>query len=226
MGRLLSLTGSLALAVPFLSSGCNLKAEPPAPFETLITVTSDPGVPVPGAVITKGGKEGPSTGAEGKVTLKIGGTDGESVDLMVKCPADLVSPIKPVTVLLRRNTGAKLPQYDVLCPPKIRHMVVAVRADNGPNLPVKVYGKTVGYTDAHGAFTYALPLAPGDGVEMSIDTSGNPLISPHSPSTILTMKPYDDVVTFDQKFKVKVIPKPPPKPRIVPIQIRPRHGLS
>jgi hypothetical protein len=224
MARSLSFVATGALLLSVGSGACNLKPEPVAPFEIIVAVSSDPGHPLPGAIIMKGGKEGPSTGADGKVTVKIGGLEGESVDLMVKCPADYVSPVKTLTVLLRRNAGTKLAEYEASCPPAIRHMVVAVRADNGPNLPVKILGRTVGYTDANGAFTYALPLRPGDGVEMMIDTSGNPLISPKSPTALLTMKPYDDLLTFDQKFQVKVVKRPPPYRPPPPVAIRPRRG--
>jgi hypothetical protein len=200
-----------------------MKAEPAPPFEIIMKVSSDPGHPLPGAIVMKGGKEGPVTGADGQATVKIGGQEGESVDLMVKCPADYVSPIHAISVLLRRNSGTKLAEYEANCPPAIRHMVIAVRADNGANLPVKILGHTVGYTDANGAFTYALPLRPGDGVEMTIDTTGHPLVSPQNPTALLTMKPYDDVVTFDQKFNIKVVPKKVFR-RQVPQAIGPRRG--
>jgi hypothetical protein len=83
----------------------------------------------------------------------------------------------------------------------VRHLVVAVRAENGPNLPVKILDRIVGRTDANGAFTYALPLRPGDGVDLMLDTTGIDRITPKNPSTSIVMKPYDDVVTFDQKFQ-------------------------
>jgi len=205
-----------------LCPGCNLKSDVAPPFELVVNVTSDPGHPLPGAVVMKGGKEGPSTGTDGKVTVKIAGQEGEQVDLMIKCPADYVSPPKALAVLLRRNAGTKLPEYEASCPPAVRHMVVAVRADNGGNLPVKVLDRIVGYTDGNGAFTYALPLRPGDGVEMTLDTTNSPLLSPKNPSTMLVMKPYDDVVTFDQKFQVAEVKKVYRK-RAVPVEIKGPH---
>jgi hypothetical protein len=223
-GRLGMLVASVVPLFALPLASCNMKPDPTPPFEILVKVSSDPGRPLPGAVIMKGGKEGPSTGPDGKVSVKIGGQEGESVDLMVKCPADYISPVHPISVLLRRNTGTKLAEYEANCPPAVRHMVVAVRADNGANLPVKILGHTVGYTDANGAFTYAIPLRPGDGVEMMIDTSSNPLISPKNPSALLTMKPYDDVVTFDQKFQIAEV-KRVYHQRQIPRAIGPRRGV-
>ncbi len=210
----------LVAAVP----GCNVKPDVAPPFEIMVNVTSDPGHPLPGAVVMKGGKEGPATGTDGKVTVKIAGQEGEQIDLTIKCPTDYISPTKPLAVLLRRNVGTKLAEYSATCPPAVRHMVVAVRADNGGNLPVKVLDKVVGYTDANGAFTYALPLRPGDGVEMMLDTSGNPLLTPKNPSTILTMKPYDDVLTFDQKFNVAEVKRVYHAPKR-PVAIGPHRGF-
>jgi hypothetical protein len=224
MARVLPGLTTLSLLLPLAFVGCNLKPEPVPPFEIMVSVASDPGHPLPGAIVMKGGKEGPSTGTDGKVLVKIGGQEGESVDLMIKCPADYVSPTRPISVLLRRNAGSKLAQFEASCPPAIRHMVVAVRADKGGNLPVKILDRIVGYTDAEGAFTYALPLRPGDGVEMVIDTSSNPLISPKSPSALFTMKPYDDVLTFDQKFTVAEVKKVY-KARARPVAIGPRRGF-
>lgn len=193
-----------------------------APFEILVRVESDPGRPLPGAIIMKGGKEGPTTGADGSVTLKIPGQEGESVDLIVRCPADYVTSPKPLTVSLRR--GSKLPEYTWSCPPAIRHMVVAVRAENGPNLPVVWFGRVIGRTDGNGAFTALFPLKPGDPLELTLDTSDKAYerIHPKNPTGSFTMKPYDDVVTFDQKFNWDPVAVHYVK-RQIPVKILPKH---
>jgi hypothetical protein len=221
---MLVIIGVLAAFLPAAVLGCTFKQEPAAPFEIIVNVTSDPGHPLPGAIVMKAGKEGPSTGADGKVTVKIGGQEGESVELSIKCPADYVSPVHPFSVLLRRNAGTKLAEYEANCPPAVRHMVIAVRADEGPNLPVKVLGHVVGYTDGNGAFTYAIPLHPGEGVEMMLDTSANLLRTPQNPSKPFTMTAYDDVVTFDQKFQVAEVKKIY-HAKQKPIAIGPRRGF-
>jgi hypothetical protein len=208
--RPLRLLASVAVVCALASTtACNaFKTAPPAPFDIVVRVESDPGHPVAGAALIKAGNVGPSTGPDGSVQVKIGGLEGETVDLSVRCPAGFVSPLRPLSVLLRRNVGGKLPEYKTECPPEVRHMVIAVRADNGANLPVKVLNQLVGYTDGAGSFTHTVTLKPGDGVDMTIDTSNHPLLSPQNPSRTLTMAPHDDVVTFDQKFDVAVIKKP------------------
>jgi len=213
-----------AVALSASLASCNaVNPAPQAPFEILIQVESDPGRPIPGATIWKGGKEGPTTGPDGKVTLKIHGQEGESVDLIVKCPADYVTAAKPLTISLRH--GSKLPEYTWSCPPAIRHMVVAVRADNGPNLPVVWFGRVIGRTDPSGAFTALFPLKPGDPLELTLDTSekANDRIHPKNPTGSFTMKSYDDVVTFDQKFNWDPVPIHYVAPPHIPQKILPRH---
>lgn len=214
----------LGLAVLPLVS-CSLKPEAAPPFEIAIKVTSD-GHPLPGAVIVRGGKDGPMTQADGTAVVKIAGQEGEVVDLMVRCPADYVSPVKPIGAGLRRIANGKLPEYETSCPPAIRHLVVAVRADNGPNIPVRILDRIVGRTDVNGAFTYALPLRPGDGVELMLDTTGIDRITPKSPTTSIVMKSYDDVVTFDQKFQWAAPPPPPMRHINIPKAIGPRRGFN
>lgn len=182
-----------------------IRPAPPAPFEVVIRVESDPGHPLQGAIIAKGGKEAPTpTGPDGKVTLKIPGQEGESVDLTVKCPQDYVSSSKLLSVSLRR--GSKLPQYDWSCPPAVRHVVVAIRADSGPNLPVVYFGKSLGRTDPFGVFTYLFTLKPGDSLDLQLDTSGNERMHPQNPMFSYIMRPVDDIVTFEQRFKVDAPP--------------------
>jgi hypothetical protein len=225
MRNLVSVAAMAGLGL--LSTSCDLlKPPPPAPFQVVVRVESDPGRPLPGAIIAKGGKDGPATGPDGTVTLKILGQEGESVDLAVKCPTDYVSSNKMLTVSLRR--GSKLPEYDWSCPPAIRHLIVALRTDNGPSLPVTYLGSSIGRTDSNGAFTHMFALRPGDGVELLLDTSGVERIHPTNPTFSATVKPYDDIVTFEQKFKVDPAPvhyvPPPARPQnIQTYRQRPRN---
>ena len=60
----------------------------------------------------------------------------------------------------------------------MRRVVVAVRAENGPNLPVTYLGRAVGRTDASGAAHVLLAMHPGDQFSLGLDTSGNKRIPP------------------------------------------------
>jgi hypothetical protein len=216
-----------ALLGSVLLSGCQLfKEPPPVPFEIVIRVESDPGVPVQDAALMKGGKEGPHTGADGTVDLKMTGKEGESVDLNVKCPANYNASGKPITISLRRISSGKLPEYTSHCIPTFRRLVVAVRADSGGGLPVRTpFGQVLGRTDGAGAFTYSLVARPGDTIYMVLDTTepGFERINPKNPGGTFTVKPYDDIVTFDQRFKWDPIPIHYVKPKERPKPILPKH---
>jgi hypothetical protein len=195
-----------------LALGCS-NSDQPVPFPVTIRVESDPGVPLAGATLTKAGKESTPTGPDGRVTLTLFGKEGETVALFVRCPPGFVSPMAPIAVGLRRSTEGKLPEYDALCPPSIRHMVVAVRAENGPNLPVLYLGRPIGRTNAVGAATLLFGLHPGDALQLKLDTTekGNERLVPASPSKSWIMKTQDDIVVLDQTFTLKALPSPPPK---------------
>src|SRR5207237_1348779 len=76
--------------------------------------------------------------ADGGVALfALRGREGDTVAVDVACPQGYKSPAQPLEVRLRRLSDAKQrTEYDVSCPPSIRKVIVAVRANNGKNLPV------------------------------------------------------------------------------------------
>ena len=129
------------------------------------------------------GKEVGKTDAEGVGKLKLEGTDGETFPIGVACPDGFRSPARPVDVTLRRLEDGKLPEYFVSCPPATRSVVVAVRAENGANLPVVYLGREVARTDGSGAAHVHLRLKP------------------QNPTASFVVKDHDDVFSFDQRFE-------------------------
>lgn len=212
----------LPLIAAFLALGglgaCSPHA-PALPFEIVIHVESDPGVPLPGATIVRDGKDVSATGADGRAKLALRGNEGDSADLFVRCPQGFQSPPKPITASLRRIANdAKHPPYAVACPPLERKVVVAVRAENGPNLPVLYLGKEMARTDAAGAAHLLLSVRPGDQFEISLGTTerGNERLRPQNPTVAFVVKAHDDIMTFDQRFAFErrpVDPRPLNRPR-------------
>ena len=212
--------GALPLAIgvtvaSLAASGCNLHNEPPAPFEVAIHVESDPGVPLPGAVIRRNNKDVTFTGPDGRAKLTLAGSEGDAYDFYVACPADFQSPTKPVSVVLRRLADKKMPEYTVSCQPTVRKVVVAVRTENGPFLPVTYLGKMVARTDASGAAHLLLAMRPGDQFELGLDTTekGHERLRPQNPVNVFQVKPHDDIQLFEVKFaleKEKVVFHPGP----------------
>ena len=185
--------------------GCKAHAlEAPAPpaFKAKVAAIGDPGQPLALVKISKGDKLIATTGADGTALLSLDGADGEAVETVVQCPDGFKSPEKPLSIRLTRSDKTRAPLFNVSCPPTQRHVVVAVKAENGPNLPVVYLGKVITHTDASGAAHFALDAAPGAQFQVMLDTSGKEgeKLSPLSPAKPFTVGSADDIFVFDQKF--------------------------
>lgn len=207
-----------ALALALAGAGCHLLDPPPPEHErVLVRVSSDPGRPLKGATLSFEGQAIAETGDDGVAQLTITGNDGDRFAVTVACPAGYDAPARAVEVILRRLTGpSKLPEYEALCVPSTRTLVVAIRADNGANLPVVYLGKEIARTDTSGAATVSVPLPEGDQVELQLDTSdaSHQRLRPLSPRKVFRIGPHDDVFTFEERF-TRVDDKPLWKPPIV-----------
>lgn len=191
--------------------GCQQPA-PPDPFQISVRVESDPGIAVTGATIARANRPLGVTDAAGRATLKLDGIEGEITDVSVSCPEGFQTPPKPINIRLTRLAEkSKIPEYAVRCPPSMRRVVVAVRADNGPNLPVLYLDKLVTRTDNSGAASFALEVPPGSQFSVALATTDRKDLKPLSPSKLFVVSQQDDVFLFDQKFEVekkKVAPPP------------------
>ncbi len=188
--------GALSLAA------CSSK--PPPRFEVVVKVQGDPGEPLPGAVVLFQGKQVGKTNEKGRTVLGLKGVEGQTYAFTVQCPSGYKSPSQPTAVTLRRIAEpSKRPEYLVDCPPTTRDVVVAVRADNGPNLPVVYLGRKVATTDASGAADVLLKMPPNQSFKLMLDTSGDAdkRLRPQNPTATFDVKEQDDIFVFDQTFK-------------------------
>ncbi|HMR76204.1 MAG TPA: hypothetical protein PKD61_13855 [Polyangiaceae bacterium] len=187
--------------------GCGLLEPPPTPsFESRIKVFGDPDQPLKDAKIMYKKKEVGVTDADGLVNLRLKGSEGQVINLNVQCPDGFTSPSEPVSVALRRIADKSVkPMFRVDCPPSRRNIVVAVRADNGPNLPVKYLGREIARTDESGAAHVYLSVAPNQQIQMQLATDGDDAkdLRPQSPVLAFEVKSRDEVFVIDQKFKVE-----------------------
>jgi hypothetical protein len=183
--------------------GCKDDPPVPPPFQIFIRVESDPGQRITGASVTRNDKQLGTTGPDGRAMLTLSGAEGETTDVTVKCPDAFLSPSKPTSVRLTRFADkTKVPEYSVTCPPALRRVVVAVRAENGPNLPVVYLNRVITRTDLSGAAHFALEVAPGAQFQVTLDTTNNQQLRPQSPSKPFTAPQHDEILLFDQKFEV------------------------
>ncbi|CAN5923804.1 hypothetical protein BH11MYX4_BH11MYX4_10320 [soil metagenome] len=188
-----------------LGSGCkDLDPPPPPPFQIFIRIESDPGQRITGAVVSRNNKPLGTTGPDGRTMLTLNGVEGETTDVTVKCPDAFMSPPKPTSIRLTRFADkTKVPEYSVSCPPMLRRVVVAVKAENGPNLPVMYLNHMITRTDLSGAAHFALEVAPGAQFQVTLDTAENARLKPPSPSKPFTAPQHDEILVFDQKFEVE-----------------------
>lgn len=200
-----------ALAGVALAAGCNMFKPPPPPsFQATIRVEGDPGQPLAGAQVLYKSKQIGATDTTGALQFKLKGSEGQVFDLTVKCPDGYESPSKPLAVTLRKLADPKAqPEYQVQCPPSLRTVVVAVRADNGPNLPVIYLGRERTRTDQSGAAHLVLQVPPDQAIQVKLDTSDAKDLRPESPTQTFQVKQANDVFVMDQAFKIerKYVPR-------------------
>lgn len=221
--------GTLGVATMLAATGCGATESEDLSklaFTADVVISSDPGLGVAGAVLVSGGQKLASTDAEGRARLSFHGAEGDNVEIAVTCPAGFQSPSEPIAVSLRRlSAGSRAPSFIARCAPLTRTVVVGIRAENGPNLPVTYLGKEVGRTDAWGAAHVVLTVKAGEQVTLGLDTKSGaekrPKLRPENPTLTFVAKDKDDFVTLDQKFeseravvRVKTAPRNPGPTRI------------
>jgi hypothetical protein len=205
------------LAVIWGLSGC---AEQPASqasrstFVITVTAQRSPTEPLGGVNLLDGNKKVlGTTDSSGKVTLRLTGAEGDTAELTVKCPDTYASPEKPVVVGLRHlAAGSPQPTFRVECQALIHTVVIGLRTDNGPNLPVVRLNQVVGQTDAFGAAHILLEASTGEQISLLLKTPEN--LRPQNPTLTFIASDHDELVLLEQKFSVvkrKVHVKPRPK---------------
>lgn len=171
-------------------------------YEFVVRVHSDPGVPLAGARVSIGDKLLGTSGSDGKVLLGAHALEGESLSLSIRCPEGHRSPPKPLNVVLRRTVDTSVrPEFEASCPPEKRTLVVAVRAENGPGLPIRHLGRELGRTDEAGAAHVLLETTSEEAVELTLDTTSHPRLRPSNPSARFRLDRRDEVVAFTQRFE-------------------------
>ena len=202
LGRSTSHRCVLAL---FVALGCDVQGAATHSYRFSVRVSGDPGRPVPGAGLTFKGKKVAASDTAGVAKLSAQGQEGETVDFGVTCPEGYRSPTTPLSVRLTRlRDDSRLPEYQVTCAPALRNVVIAVRAENGADLPVKYLGREVARTDGAGAAHFMLRVEPGAQLEVALDTHEKRWLRPQDPVAHFLTRSEDDVFVLDQPF---VMPK-------------------
>jgi hypothetical protein len=211
MGFACALVGS---GVALFVSAC-AGQERSSAYRVLFRVESDPGQTVTGASVSFQGRVLAKTDDDGAVLVSVQGKEGDHVALSVACPEGFLSPSKATEVVLHRlaDPGRSAAEYDVRCPPVVGGVGVVVRAERGPNLPVKHLGREVARTDASGAGLALLQVPANEPVEIMLDTSqarppGGGRLIPENPSLKFTSTDREDLKLFDVRFDLETNGRP------------------
>ena len=198
-------------------AGCAPETRPMS-HRIRVHVTSDPELPLAGAAIHAGARALALSDEGGTIEVELPGKPGEVVKLTLRCPEGYRAEETALSVLLREpQPHEPPPEFSITCPPLTRELVVAVRADHGPNLPLRYLGEELARTDASGAAHALLHAKPGDALTLTLDTSAQPQLMPQHPELKLSVPDHDELVVFDQAFKrpkpkLKPAPPKPPEP--------------
>lgn len=155
--------------------------------------------------------------------MNLTGNEGDVVTLHVSCPKGYQEPPQPLAVVLRRFVSSKrVPEYDVECRSLFRSAMVAVRAKNGAQIPIRHLGQEVAKTDAQGAAHVLLETRPQDTIEIVLDTSEHPGLRPRNPSERFRVGDRDAWFVMDLAFEAPPPAKTPKStsPRIVNLRAR------
>jgi hypothetical protein len=201
----------LGVGAALASAACGgAQADDPSKlgFDADVVVTSDPGQGLAAAKLLAGGQELASTDKEGRARLSLHGAEGDSVSVNVACPPGYQSPGQPIVVSLRRlSADSRIPSFVARCSPLTRTVVVGIRTENGPNLPVVYFGKEIGRTDAWGAAHVVLTVKATEQITLSLDTKSGAdkrgKLRPENPTLTFVAKDADDFVVLEQKFEVE-----------------------
>jgi len=206
-------SGITALAVGCSKGNDKQTAHPP--FLVDIEVTNGVQKAAPDVELAAHGQKVATTDSAGRARLSVQGSEGDNVELTVKCPAGFQSPSAPLVVPLRRFSCENCaPRFSAVCAPLVRTVVVGIRAENGANLPVIRFGKEIGRTDDAGAAHVILAVKAGEQVTLSLDTTSDaklPRRRPDNPTLTFVAKDADDFVTLEQRFEIEK-PKSTAKP--------------
>jgi hypothetical protein len=202
------------LMVGLAGSGCaQAPVEPPQ--TVVLRVTTTRGAPVAGAEVRLEGSLVARSDDSGAARFLIGGRNGESFAAQVQCPAPLKSPARPV-VVRRLDIQGGAAEHSVKCEETQRKLLVAVRAENGPNLPILYLGNEIGRTDRSGAAHIKIDAEIHERVELALSTAEGDMVAVHPQNPIAAFEAADHdelrefAVTFTRDPK-KVVRRAAPR---------------
>jgi len=203
-----------ALGALTLTATLSCQPPPPPPATSLaIRARAETGAALSNVEIFAGSALVARTDAEGRAHVNLTGADGLTFELKIKCPEGFRSPLEPLIVRRIVLAGpSNVPEYAVTCHATRHTLVVVVRADGRPGLPVVYLGKTIAQTDRSGVAHVMMDMDVRERVELTISTAGkeNEKLHPQNPVQYFELADSDAIQFFDVTFSRDPKVKAPP----------------
>jgi hypothetical protein len=203
----------LALA---LCAGCNEEA---TRFPVVVSAITDDGKPIADLAITLGNRPAGKTDADGKLKVRVQGKEGQKIAVGVTPPKGYkLASTAASTLVLRRlvdiegGSGHALPiEHIVRLSPLERQYAVLVRV-GVPGLPVETFGTQQAVTNSKGVAMFLYRGAPGDELQVRVDTSQHPELRPQNPGASFLLAQRSEAYVVKEHFSVYKAPVKHHKP--------------
>lgn len=206
------------LGVALLGCGSSQRAQS---YGFTLLAESDPGEPLNGVQLLRGGKKVAETNADGAAMLSLSGAEGQRVTFAVTCPPGTTPYERDLTTTLRTYESGSVPELLVRCAPNERELTVVAMFEKGAGLPIQHRLKTLAVTDQDGVAHFALRGKPGETFELVINTQDQPGLRPANPAASLTIGGRDDAQVLERSFvPAKEKPKGRARGPVLPKRIR------
>jgi hypothetical protein len=193
----------LAFALAVASLVACKPPPPPAPVTVFVRVVDESKDPVSNAEIASQSQVISRTGGDGRAEVTVGGREGATFVVDVRCPTGYRSPEVPLEIRHLDNGTAAPPEYVTRCN-RLRHkLVVNVKVVGaGGSLPVLYLGKVLTKTDAEGKARVVLEGDALERIDLQLDTSDGAFakIHPQSPTGSFEIPTLDGETAFEVKF--------------------------
>jgi hypothetical protein len=204
-----------------LYPGCS---EEEGKFPVVIIASTDDGKPLPDLAVTVGANVSGKTDAQGRLKLRVIGKEGARISVTVATPKGYRPVAAPSPIVLRRlvdiegGGGRALPiEHAVRFLPLSRQYAVLVRA-GVPGIVVETFGTRRAVTNAAGAAMFLYEGAPGDELQVKLDTDGHPELRPQNPQQSFLLATRSEAYLVREHFTVN---RPPPPKKRAPKRVGP-----
>jgi hypothetical protein len=190
------------------AAGCNQTVIQNSSYAVLVRAADDLGRPLADVQLSAAGQALGATDARGQRALSMPGVEGQRVDLVASCPPSYTGPRERPAFLLKRvrnpqgSTGDQPIEVNVTCDSTNHVALVAVHTGQA-NLPIMLRGQVVAQTSELGTAHVMLREPVGNALQLTLDTSARPELSPANPTRMVTVTHQDAFSVWDQPFELE-----------------------